>query len=173
VLQNNDYDLSQQLPNNGGDDNQPWSDLLDELDDIAGDFADEDEIWTAIVPDDSRYNLNGLGTSGGTPRFLSRATYRATFAHEMGHCFGIGHGGCSDNPPLPTGIDPTLPLATEDMGADVANGVLIPVGTAELMTYCTPNWSGQFSCAAPVPAANYQDRWPSINFWNRIFNALA
>lgn len=138
-----------------------WDNLLDDIADIADDFVDNGEIWTALVPNQANYNLNGLGTVGGTqPHMLARAAFPATFAHELGHNFGFMHANCGlqagDTP------DSRLPAATEDTGMDVFRTFVIPNATSELMSTCTPTWAG----------ATFQDRWPSIAFWDIAFDAL-
>ena len=138
-----------------------WDNLLDDIADIADDFVDNGEIWTGLVPDQANYNLNGLGTVGGTqPHMLARAALPATFAHELGHNFGFMHANCGlqagDTP------DSRIPAATEDTGMDVFRTFVIPNATSELMSTCTPTWAG----------ATRQDRWPSIAFWDIAFDAL-
>lgn len=136
----------------------PWSDLLDDIDDFGDDYEGVD-IWTAVVPNDPRYTINGLGTvgtgDGNLPHFVAQTTLPATFAHEMGHNFAINHANCGAA--LPGNVlDPRLPVATEDIGMDVATRQLVAAGQAELMCSGGP-----------------QTRWPSIAFWNIVFNALA
>jgi hypothetical protein len=138
-----------------------WNDLLDDIADIADDFVDNGEMWTALVPNQANYNVNGLGTVGGTqPHMAARAALGATFAHELGHNFGIMHANCGlqagDTP------DARLPAAIEDTGMDVGRNFVMPNATSELMSACTPAWAG----------ATFQDRWPSIAFWDIVFNAL-
>ncbi len=136
-----------------------WHDLLDDLDDIASDFGDMGEVWAAMTPDHPDYDLNGVGSDGvidywfdGARRFAARSGLPATFAHELCHTFGVGHAPCGDVVQL----DPRLPAATEDVGLDVRWSRVVPAGTSELMSYCTPN-SGDF-----------QDRWPSIALWDLL-----
>lgn len=108
------------------------------------------------MPNDPRYTLNGWGTVGGDlPHFVARASLPATFAHEMGHNFGFSHANCGVLQPgeVP---DARLPTATEDVGMDVATQQLVIAGQTELMCSGGP-----------------QTRWPSIAFWNIVFNALA
>jgi hypothetical protein len=138
-----------------------WDDLLDDIADIADGFVDNGEIWTGLVPNQANYNLNGLGTVGGTqPHMLARAAFPATFAHELGHNFGLMHANCGlaagDTP------DARLPAATEDTGMDVFRTFVVPNATSEIMSTCTPTWAG----------ATFQDRWPSIAFWDIVFDAL-
>ena len=45
---------------------------------------------------------------------------------------------------------------------DVFRTFVIPNATSELMSTCTPTWAG----------ATFQDRWPSIAFWDIVFDAL-
>jgi hypothetical protein len=143
-----------------------WKDLLEDIQDIADDFLDQGEMWTAVVPNNGNYgNTGGLGTIGSyRPCFVARATQPATFAHELGHNFGNKHSLCPVfGPNRPNDPDRRLPTATEDTGMDIARGIVIPVATRDLMSYCTPGW----------PGATFQDRWPSIVLYDRIFNYLA
>jgi hypothetical protein len=146
---------------NGDPDPGPWTDLLDDIEDFTDDFQDIGQIWTAIVP--NNYILpNGMSTNGiaisQSKVLAARATLQATFAHELGHTFGILHAPCG----LPAGQTPDsrLPANTEDIGLDVPRRFLIPAQTSELMSYCRPSWG------------TFQDRWPSIAFWNIIYEAL-
>lgn len=138
-----------------------WENLLDDIADIADGFVDNGEIWTALVPNQANYNVNGIGTLGGTqPHMVARAALPATFAHELGHNFGFMHANCGlqagDTP------DSRIPASTEDTGMDVFRTFVIPNATSELMSTCTPTWAG----------ATFQDRWPSIAFWDIVFDAL-
>jgi hypothetical protein len=80
-----------------------WEDLLNDLEDIADTFDINGGILTAMVPNDDEYALNGIATSGQRPfphlfnehpRMMAKATLPATFAHELGHIFGLHHARC-------------------------------------------------------------------------------
>ncbi|MEF8845945.1 MAG: IPT/TIG domain-containing protein [Bacteroidales bacterium] len=155
-----------------------WSNLLDRLDDIADDYQDNGEIWTGLVPNSGAYAWNGLANDGvipfwwdDHPRMLSRSGQGATFAHELAHTVSIDHASSvnvGSNPGVnacgnPAGVDNSLVSLTEDVGMDVAAYRLMPQSIPTLMTYCTPNISG---------TTNYQDRWMSIDLWNRLWNQI-
>jgi hypothetical protein len=119
-------------------------------------------IRTGLVPNDPRYAVNGMATprvAVSVPAQLSRAGLQGTFAHEMGHTFGLYHANCC----LPAGEapDPTLPASTDDVGMNVPTRTVIPAGRGELMSYC-----GDTS-ACPGPT-----RWPSTAFWDFVFGRI-
>jgi hypothetical protein len=145
-----------------------WSDLLEDLDDLADDYDDHLQfIWAGLVPNDPTYALNGKANSiyerwwpleDDDKRMLMRTGLAGTFAHEMGHTFGLGHSNCC----LPGGQAPDSRLptgSTEDVGLDVPTRTVIPAGRGEIMSYC----GDTASCPGPT-------RWPSIAFWNVMFN---
>ena len=141
-----------------------WSNLLDDLYDIADDYEDNGEIWCMTVPDDGCYRWNGLSTDNDIPRFITKEGFPATFAHELGHAQGVGHSqcpcaGCPDEPD-PASIDSRLPAdgRYHETGVDVANYESFASGHGELMSYCDG------------PGGDYQARWPSVEFWDIIFD---
>lgn len=115
-------------------------------------------VRCGVVPNDPSYALNGIGTANyflNVPSFVARVGLQGTFAHEMGHAFGLNHAPCC----IPPGEapDPRLPGVTDDTGMDVASHTVIPAGRGEIMSYC-----GDTS-ACPGPT-----RWPSTAFWDAI-----
>lgn len=147
--------------------NEGWRDLLEDLDDLADDYDNHIKfIWAGLVPNSPTYALNGLANSENErwwpledddKRMLARTGLAGTFAHEMGHTFGFGHAACC----LPPGEAPDsrVPGSTEDVGLDVATQTVIPAANGELMSYCGDT--------SRCPGAT---RWPSIAFWNVMFN---
>ncbi|MFH5884493.1 IPT/TIG domain-containing protein [Halalkalibaculum sp. DA3122] len=155
-----------------------WSNLLDRIDDIADDYEENNEIWTALIPNSGTYSWNGLANDGvipfwwdDHPRMISRARQGATFAHELTHTVSVDHApsvNAGANPGVdscgnPDGVDNSLVSLTEDVGMDVAAYRLMPDSIPTLMTYCTPDIDGTQS---------YQDRWMSIDLWNRLWNRI-
>jgi hypothetical protein len=119
-------------------------------------------IRTGLVPSDPRYALNGIATpriAVSIPSQLSQAALQGTFAHEMGHTFGLNHANCC----LPSGEvpDSRLPASTDDVGMNVPTRTVIPAGRGELMSYC-----GDTSAC---PGAT---RWPSTAFWDFVFGRI-
>jgi len=155
-----------------------WSNLLDRIDDIADDYKDNGEIWTALVPNSPNYQFNGLANDGvirfwwdDHPRMISRSRLGTTFAHEIAHTVSIDHApsvNAGANPGVNTcgtqqNVDNSMVSLTEDVGIDVAAYRLMPQGIPTLMTACIPNISG---------TTNFQDRWISIDLWNRLWNQI-
>jgi hypothetical protein len=138
-----------------------WENLLNVIYDIDHDYLishgpnnseDSNRIWTAIVPNDQDYAVDGLGTVGesdsGTTAFIVKANLPASFAHEMGHSFGQKDKDSGDS---------ELPAITDAIGwksDESGNDSLILEGTIELMNY------------------GDEKRWPSIQFLKNIFKKL-
>ena len=62
-----------------------------------------------------------------------------TCAHELAHCFGLNH---VDHPQCGGGVPWSfqLPDTTEEPGWDSTTQMVVPRGTAEMMSYCDPRW---------------------------------
>jgi IPT/TIG domain len=153
---------------NPANNNEGWSDLLEDLDDLADDYDEHVKfIWAGLVPTVPAYRLNGIANSmnerwwpleDDDKRMLAQAAVGGTFPHEMGHTFGLAHS----NNCLPAGEAPDSRLtsgSTEDVGLDVPTQTTIPAGRGDIMSYR----GDSSSC----PGAT---RWPSIAFWNVMFN---
>ena len=142
-----------------------WDNLLDDLDDIADDYEDIGQVWCMTVPDDSTYQWNGLGTSGGHPRFICKESLAASFPHELGHTQGVGHSGCDTcvgcaGSPAAGSYDSRLPTSAQydETGVDVYAYEALAAGHGDLMSYCDG------------PGGDRQKRWPSVEFWNILFD---
>lgn len=111
----------------------------------------------AAVPVQGEWRIN-LNPPLPTSVFVTNATQ--TIGGNVTNVLpGVSRCNCA----RPANIDSTLVSLTEDIGVDVAAYRLMPQGIPTLMTYCTPNIGG---------TANYQDRWMSIDLWNRLWSQI-
>jgi hypothetical protein len=162
-----------------------WSNLLDRLDDIADDYnLPEEVIWAGLVPRSRDYYANGMANSGFSflgafwhKRLLNQNGLPATFMHELVHTLEIGHAASVDHTlnnyvdscKSPDGVDNNLISLIEDLGVDVDgyktgntnSPHVLPKGVPSLMSYCVPIIGTDTS---------YQNRWISIDLWNRLKN---
>jgi hypothetical protein len=146
-----------------------WDDLMDDLEDLFEDLEAPGDpvILAALVPDLAAYGSSGRigfsnvlspniweGREDQEPVMVNRTANPDSFAHELGHVFGLDHSLCGGGPK-----DGRLPMfSIETLGVDViARMTLDPTGTRDLM-------AGGASCR-PI--------WPSIVTWRLIFDMLA
>lgn len=149
-----------------------WDDLLEDLDDVAGDASDSwDHRWVGLLPAKQpggpSFKINGNARTETTDRpwplandYLVMAVLAGTpssFAHELGHTFGVDHSGCpAGGPNKPDYIDYSLPIGIEDYGLDVFSGQIFNRQEAnEVMSYC-----------------GGEGRWTSIILWERLIDKL-
>lgn len=151
-----------------------WEDILEDLDDVAGDMDDSwDHRWVGLLPSlqpPETSVAGGIGRTGTVDNpwplpndYLTMAVLAGrpdSFAHELGHTFGINHAGCpaSGQPraPEPSTIDAGLPGTIEEVAIDLLTNDTFMAGLAgDLMSYCT-QWG----------------RWPSIATWHRLLDKL-
>jgi hypothetical protein len=146
-----------------------WTQLLAEIDDLAGDSGYADgAIVIALIRDVPAVHAGittqirkkweqtlfpfywGWREFSGRPRVIVKPM-GGPLAHELGHRFGLDHTpGCTDGP-----FDSRLPnefILNE--GFDVANQLVIGGLRSDIM-----------GCQI--------DSWPSVTYWQLIFDALA
>lgn len=159
--------------NNNLSDRDGWDDLLEDLDDVAGDASDSwDHTWVGLLPAKrpgvDTFTIAGNGRTSTVDRpwplsndylvFAAVAGSGRTFAHELAHTFGSDHSGCpAGGPNAPEDVDYSLPMIIEDYAIDLYTmQIMQPLGvTSELMTYC-----------------GGETAWPSIVSWHRYMDHL-
>ena len=150
-------------------DDDGWGDLLEDLDDVAGDSDDSwDHRWVGLLPayrnGIDTFTTRGMARTETTDRpwplsndYLVMACVAGrpeVFAHELGHTVGIGHANCP--PGKPDDVDNSLPSFIEEPGIDLyAMQPVMEFTTGELMGYCSVN-----------------GLWPSIVTWHRFIEGL-
>jgi hypothetical protein len=150
-----------------------WDDLLEDLDDVAGDMDDGfAHRWVGLLPA-VRPNIDTFATKGKANHYavdrlwpLSNdyltmvvvAGRPEVFAHELGHTFDMDHAGCPflGQPGAPENVDPGLPPTIEEVAIDLLTNQTFQAGqTGDLMSYC-PTFG----------------LWPSIVTWHRLLDKL-
>ncbi len=132
-------------------DREPWEDMLDDLEDVAGDNPVTPVssgrgtplvTYCAFLPDPSPLPAGGYNGIGGIANFGSPELVAITLplgaimAHEFGHTLDLDHAPGPDTPK--DEIDPRLVNATEDHGFDSgvdsgALGAVVRQGTNDFM----------------------------------------
>lgn len=99
-------------------------------------------------------------------------------SHELGHAWGRSHAPCG----ISGSTDPSYPYPLGNIGAyglDVSTLTLYPPSTAEVMSYCHPQWisdytyTGVYNWRVGHPSASdfvHADLQPCIIVWGRIVN---
>jgi len=165
-----------------------WSRILNELDALRVAEANGGRNYYGIVNVPYATGVAGLGFVDGKtamgwdhwePNYLS--TPAMILAHELGHNFGRWHSpGCGAG-----GVDPLYPYASGAIGVtgwDSVSGTLIAPTTADLMSYCHPEWISDytygavFDALAPAAVASATIVGtvvePCLLVWGRIQNGL-
>ncbi len=149
-----------------------WQDLLEDLDDVAGDTDDSwNHRWVGLLPalrPGERLFANGIGRTTTTDRpwplsndYLTMAVLAGrpeTFAHELGHTFGMQHAGCPflGQTGAPKNVDAGLPPMIEEVAIDLLTNQTYQAGiSGDLMSYCSGS-----------------GRWPSIVTWHRLLDKV-
>lgn len=130
-----------------------WAGLLSQLATVITIGRPSGGIRAGVVNFSPGHVLGGIGLPRlliTAPAFISTVASESTFAHEMGHTHALNHSRCTMTEPI--FWDDRLPGRTNATGMHVEDGVVIPRGSSEIMSYC------------PDPG------WPSVQAYNLIFD---
>ncbi len=111
-------------------------------------------IRAAIAPADAPPSTRGgmawprIGAL--IPCLINKVGMQETFAHELGHAYGLLHVNCNG---AAGPYDGGLPLTLGNPAVDVVDRRILPTGSNELMGYCS-------------------SRWPSRQHWDKMFDSI-
>lgn len=99
-------------------------------------------------------------------------TTQETIAHEIGHTMGRQHSPCGG----PAGVDPKYPYPDGSVGVGgwrLSDGSLMPAYSADVMSYCPPEWISDYTYKALASRMSYvnthiQARMPQSMHFTRI-----
>jgi len=72
-----------------------------------------------------------------------------TMAHELGHTLGLIHAPCGQGGAMPQNVDPAYPYSGASIGTQgwdiITKGFLDPGKYKDIMSYCDPNWTADWT----------------------------
>jgi hypothetical protein len=160
----------------GGNGNGAWEAILGEMQALRVTEGSPRNYFgivkTAYVGGIAGISYIGANASVG----YDGSTAVEIISHELGHSWGRSHAPCGINGTT----DPNYPYPAGNIGVygfDVATSTLYPPSTAEVMSYCHPQWISDYTytgvynwrvghpSAADFVSADFQ---PCIIVWGRI-----
>ena len=162
----------------GGNANGAWATILGEIQALR--IAEgSPRNYFGIVKTSYKSGIAGISYIGaGASVGYDGAGEVEIIAHELGHSWGRSHAPCGVN----GSTDPNYPYPAGNIGVygfDVATTTLYPPSTAEVMSYCHPQWisdytyTGVYNFRVGHPsAADFvnADLQPCIIVWGHIAN---
>ncbi|MEP7065981.1 MAG: hypothetical protein ABI889_08120 [Gemmatimonadota bacterium] len=160
-------------PNNS---NGAWESILSEMQALrVGEGSPRN--YFGIVKTSYTGGIAGISYIGGAASLGYDGSSKVEIiSHELGHSWGRLHAPCGINGTT----DPSFPYASGNIGAyglDVATATLYPPVTAEVMSYCHPQWisdytyTGIYNWRSSHPSAPdfvHADFQPCIIVWGRV-----
>ena len=160
----------------GGNGNGAWEAILGEMQALR---VAEGSLrnYFGIVKTSYTSGIAGISyIGGGASVGYDGASETEIISHELGHSWGRSHAPCG----ISGNTDPNYPYSRGNIGVygmDVATATLYPPSTAEVMSYCHPQWisdytyTGVYNWRSGHPSAPdfvHADLQPCIIVWGRI-----
>jgi hypothetical protein len=162
----------------GGNANGAWESILGEMQALRV-AEGSPRTYYGVVRTSYTSGIAGISYIGGNASLGYDGRMDDEIAsHELGHSFGRLHAPCG----VSGTTDPNYPYPAGNIGAygfDVATSALYPPATAEVMSYCHPQWISDYTytgvynyrvahpSAADFVRADFQ---PCVIVWGQIRN---
>ena len=162
----------------GGNSNGAWESILGEMQALRV-AEGSGRTYYGVVKTSYSSGIAGISYIGAGASVGYDGPMEVEIAsHEIGHSFGRSHAPCGVNGTT----DPNYPYPSGNIGAygfDVATSTLYPPSTAEVMSYCHPQWISDYTykgvynfriahpSSADVARADLQ---PCVIVWGHITN---
>jgi hypothetical protein len=129
---------------NGGNGNGAWEAILGEMQALRV-TEGSPRNYFGIVKTSYQGGIAGISYIGGNASVgYDGSTAVEIISHELGHSWGRSHAPCGIN----GNTDPNYPYHAGNIGVyglDVATSTLYPPATAEVMSYCHPQWISDYT----------------------------
>ena len=162
----------------GGNANGAWQSILSEIQTLRVSEGSPRNYF-GIVKTSYTSGIVGISYIGaGTSVGYNGSTALEIVSHELGHAWGRSHAPCG----ISGATDPSYPYPGGNIGVygmDVSTTTLYPPATAEVMSYCHPQWisdytyTGVYNWRVGHPSAPdfvHPDLQPCIIVWGHIVN---
>ena len=162
----------------GGNSNGAWESILGEMQALRVSEGSP-RTYFGVVKTSYTSGIAGISYIGAGASVGYDGSMEVEIAsHELGHSFGRLHAPCGVN----GSTDPNYPYPAGTVGAygfDVATSTLYAPSTAEVMSYCHPQWisdytyKGVYDYRVAHPSASdfvHADFQPCVVVWGRITN---
>lgn len=128
----------------GGNSNGAWESILGEMQALRV-AEGSPRTYYGVVKTSYTSGIAGISYIGAGASVGYDGSMEVEIAsHELGHSFGRLHAPCGVNGTT----DPNYPYPAGNIGAygfDVATSTLYPPSTAEVMSYCHPQWISDYT----------------------------